>query len=81
MEHQAALHPVDILKFIHQQMIEAAQAGNVRFQCLQQQIVQIPCVAFLQGLFIRLVQRRIHARPIRADPIFYGADGLQRLGG
>ena len=39
--HEGALHSVDVLKFVHQQVVEAAVSRHVRAERVEQQIVEV----------------------------------------
>ncbi len=75
--HQGALHGVDVLKLVHQQMGKAPVGGNVRLERVQQQVVQIARAQRLKPGLVGPHQGFIHARLGAAFAILDLRNGAQ----
>ena len=77
VEHEGALHGVDVLEFIHQQVVEAAVTGHVSVEGVEQQVVEVARAQFPQARLIGVDKRLFDARIGAGHAVFHRGDGAQ----
>ena len=79
--HEGALHGVDVLKLVYQQVVEASVGGHVRAKRVEQQIVQVARAQLAQRHLIGVHERLFDPGFRAGRAVFYRRNGAQRGAG